>query len=149
MDATAITMTSLKMTKWRQGRDPSHPAPRVAADLAARARAPLPHRVWQRPTMSKVLVYSVHALLCEVARIWCVRLRCGTWFWESRLAETARPTTTAAPITERGGSSLEHEPPPQCCYRMIAFTSSRTCSASQRLGRQQNRSRIGICRLDP
>lgn len=46
------------------------------------------------------------------------------------------------------GSSLEHELPPQCCYRMIAFTSSRTCSACQRLERQQNRSHIGICHLD-
>ena len=122
MDATAITMTSLKMTKWRQGRDPSHPAPRVAADLAARARAPLPHRVWQRPTMSKVLVYSVHALLCEVARIWCVRLRCGTWFWESRLAETARPTTTAAPTTGAAVSGLGRVPQLRMILRYFAVT---------------------------
>ena len=52
------------------------------------------------------------------------------------------------PLLFRGGSSLEHELPPQHCYRMIAVTSSRTCSTCQRLERQRSRSRIEICHLD-
>ena len=51
---------------------------------------------------------------------------------------------------ERGevndGSSLKYEPPPQCCYSMIAFTSSRTYSACQCLEQQQSRRSSGICR---
>ena len=73
----------------------------------------------------------------------CLRSREGRA--PSRPGFATASTENCRAHNERGGSSLEHEPPPQYCYRMLAFTSSRTCSACQRLERQQNRSHICIC----